>query len=425
MSQNLARVTKSTPAWPMPSESELQAIQKNSALGSIFAEIRREAATRIDKRALPEANHELWRYTKPEFFSLQTLSDQHSVKFELRTLVGPGSLPKGMELYLGEKASSESSKDLRYVLGAKDSDSSWSALSDLHTSFCSAYAYLKIGKEVKSTEPVLLSQIVSDAALTNSASPLIVISVERGAQACLVEDLDFEQIGLYFPRIEIILGDGAQLEFLSLQRLGAKSHYLARHRLHCGRDAFARITHLNVGAEVSRVDFDCRLYQAGASVELFAFYLADGKRHIDYHPVQEHLAPHCRSELFYKGVLKDSARSVYYGYIKVAEGAQKTDAYQANRNLLLSSDARADSIPNLNIKANDVKCSHGSSVGQVGGDELFYLMSRGLNQAQAERLLVEGFFEELIGRIKNPVLQEFASRAILEPLDGRDNRSGR
>jgi Fe-S cluster assembly protein SufD len=177
--------------------------------------------------------------------------------------------------------------------------------------------------------------------------------------------------------------------------------------------------HLAIGAKLSRVDIDLKMYEPGASVDLVGAYLVDGKRHADLHPTQFHLAPHCRSDLFTKGVIKDSARSVYYGYIRVAEGAQRTDAYQTNRNLLLSPSARADSIPNLEIKANDVRCSHGASVSSVSAEDMFYLMARGLSRNSAEELLVEGFLSELLTRVKHPVLHGWLSALVTEQLARR------
>ncbi|RIL10198.1 MAG: Fe-S cluster assembly protein SufD [Proteobacteria bacterium] len=201
-----------------------------------------------------------------------------------------------------------------------------------------------------------------------------------------------------------------------MQRLGPASTYLARHRFHLLRDSSLNSFHLCLGGKTARLDLDCKLYQEGASADLHSLYLVDKRRHADIHTTQMHLAPNCRSDLYCKGVLKDQARSVYYGFIKVAEGAQKTDAYQTNRNLVLSHEARADTIPNLEIKANDVKCSHGASVGQVSQDELFYLMTRGLSRDRAERLLVEGFFEDLLSRLKDQALHDLVSQMILKRL---------
>jgi Fe-S cluster assembly protein SufD len=142
----------------------------------------------------------------------------------------------------------------------------------------------------------------------------------------------------------------------------------------------------------------------------------DGTQHIDLDTTQEHDAPHATSDLFFKGVLSEQSRSVWRGVIRVAEGAQKTDAYQENRNLVLSSRAHADSIPGLEIKANDVRCTHGATIGRVDPEELYYLMSRGLDRAAAERLIVEGFFVDAFQRISSTTLRERVQETLLAKL---------
>jgi len=149
---------------------------------------------------------------------------------------------------------------------------------------------------------------------------------------------------------------------------------------------------------------------------LTALHVGDKKQHMAFHSVQSHLAPHCRSDLMCKNAMKNTARSVYYGYIRVAEKAHQTDAYQTNRNLLLSPLARADSIPNLEIKANDVKCSHGASVSQVSDEELFYFQSRGLTKMQAEQLLTEGFFHDVLSRLSHQPIREQLSNEVFSKL---------
>ena len=137
----------------------------------------------------------------------------------------------------------------------------------------------------------------------------------------------------------------------------------------------------------------------GAEVYVHGFMFGDGRQHFDLHTLQKHLVDHTTSDLLIKGCLKDRARSIYQGLIQVAEGAQRTDAYQANRNLLLSDTARADSIPGLEILANDVRCTHGATIGTVDEEQMFYLMTRGLPRNQAQRLIVEGFFTPVLDRI--------------------------
>ncbi|HEY6866788.1 MAG TPA: SufD family Fe-S cluster assembly protein, partial [Candidatus Eisenbacteria bacterium] len=137
----------------------------------------------------------------------------------------------------------------------------------------------------------------------------------------------------------------------------------------------------------------------GAQVFVHGFMFGEARQHFDLHTLQQHLADHTTSDLLIKGCLKDRARSVYQGLIQVAEGAQRTDAYQANRNLLLSETARADSIPGLEILANDVRCTHGATIGTVDDEQMYYLMARGLPRNQAQRLIVEGFFAPVLDRI--------------------------
>ena len=144
----------------------------------------------------------------------------------------------------------------------------------------------------------------------------------------------------------------------------------------------------------------------GANAFVHGFMFGDSRQHFHLHTLQRHLKPNCTSDLLIKGCLKDKARSVYQGLIQVAEGAQKTNAYQANRNLLLSDQARADSIPGLEILANDVRCTHGATLGHVGSEHLFYLMARGLPRVEAERLVVEAFFEPVLERIPLESLRE-------------------
>jgi len=149
-----------------------------------------------------------------------------------------------------------------------------------------------------------------------------------------------------------------------------------------------------------------------ALAEMLGIFFADGDQFFDHHTWQLHESPYATSDLEFKGALKDSARSVYSGLIKVSEGAQKTDAYQQNRNLVLSRQARADSIPNLEIGANDVRCTHGATVSQVVPEHIFYLQARGIPYTEAQKLIVEGFFRPVIDRIPVEEIQSFLENAI-------------
>jgi Fe-S cluster assembly protein SufD len=145
--------------------------------------------------------------------------------------------------------------------------------------------------------------------------------------------------------------------------------------------------------------------------------LADGEQHFDHRSAQEHVAPNCKSDLLYKGALRDHSRAVYSGWVYVRPGAQKTDAMQTSRNIVLSEHAKADAIPNLEIEANDVKCGHAASVGPVDDEAIFYLQSRGIPHDEAERLIVSGFFQEVLDRVRITEVREGAEAAIDAELD--------
>jgi Fe-S cluster assembly protein SufD len=149
---------------------------------------------------------------------------------------------------------------------------------------------------------------------------------------------------------------------------------------------------------------------------MLGLYFGDGSQHFDHNTSQDHIAGHANSDLLYKGALDDASRAVFRGIIRVWPGAQQTDAYQTNRNLLLSPEARADSLPNLEIQADDVKCSHGATVGQLDQESLFYLMSRGLTRSQAERLVVLGFLGEVLSRLPLGGVTEKVTKVIERKL---------
>jgi Fe-S cluster assembly protein SufD len=174
---------------------------------------------------------------------------------------------------------------------------------------------------------------------------------------------------------------------------------------------------VGLGASVSRVDLNARLLGPGANSDMLGLYFGDADQHFDFNTSQDHIAPNTSSDLLYKGALDGASRSVFRGIIRVHPGAQQTDAYQTNRNLLLSGKARADSLPNLEIEADDVKCSHGATVGELDAEAKFYLMSRGLDRITAERLVVLGFLGEVLAKLPLGGVVEKVTKVIEEKLD--------
>jgi Fe-S cluster assembly protein SufD len=259
---------------------------------------------------------------------------------------------------------------------------------------------LYVPEGVRLDLPVRVTRWVSQEGVALFSRTLIV--AERGSQVSFVDEVlseDMEKQTLVSNAVEVFARDGAQVQYVSLQRLGHGPFYQSSQRTLAQRDSTLDTLNVSMGASVSRVDLNAKLLGPGANSDMLGLYFGDDNQHFDHNTSQDHLAPNTSSDLLYKGALDDSSRAVFRGIIRVHPNAQKTDAYQTNRNLLLSANARADSLPNLEIQADDVKCSHGATVGQLDEESRFYLMSRGLSREQAERLVVMGFLGEVMSRL--------------------------
>jgi Fe-S cluster assembly protein SufD len=212
--------------------------------------------------------------------------------------------------------------------------------------------------------------------------------------------------------VEIVVGQAAKVEYVSVQNLSRSTWHFASHHARVEQDAELDWVTGGFGSAKGKVRIQNDLAGAGATSRVTGAYFADGTQHLDYDTFQEHIAPSTTSDFAFKGALRDTARAVWRGMIRVEEGAQKTNAYQENRNLLLSKTAHADSIPGLEIMANDVRCTHGATLGQVDREQLFYLMTRGLSRAEAERLIVRGFFQDVLDRVELEPVREALAAAL-------------
>ena len=225
---------------------------------------------------------------------------------------------------------------------------------------------LYVPPNVKLDLPVRATRWLSHAGSAVFARTLIV--AEPGSQVSYVEELlseDFDKRTLVSSAVEVIARDGARIQYVSVQRLGQGVFCQSAQRTLAHRDSKLDTLNVNLGASVTRLDLNAQLLGAGAHSEMLGLYFGDQDQHFDHNTSQDHIAPDTGSDLLYKGALDDRSRAAFRGIIRVHPGAQGTDAYQTNRNLLLSDEARADSLPNLEIEADDVKCSHGASVGQL------------------------------------------------------------
>jgi Fe-S cluster assembly protein SufD len=251
----------------------------------------------------------------------------------------------------------------------------------------------------------------------------VLVVLEQGAAATFVYEAasptEAEGSALHAAIVELSVAQDAQLRFVELQNLGEHTWNFTHERTRVERDGRIDWIFGAVGSQLTKTFSDLDLAGEGSEGRISGFYFASGRQHLDHDTQQNHLAPNTTSDLLYKGALIERSRSVWQGMIYVAPGAQKTDGYQANRNLVLSKNARADSIPGLEIMADDVRCTHGATVGQLEEEPIFYLMSRGLPRTEAERMVIDGFFSPIMDRIPFERVRERFTRMIDDKLGVR------
>jgi Fe-S cluster assembly protein SufD len=270
----------------------------------------------------------------------------------------------------------------------------------LNSAFWTGGAFLYVPKDVKVEVPMRVYRWITEGGTAVGGRLLVV--AEQGAQVAIVEELgsdDLAKTALSVGAAEIFAQESATVIYTQVQRYGRGVAHLSTDRLIAGRDARITTLYTAFGGDLGRTDVQCRMQAPGSHVDMLGLYIADGTQHFDHQTLQDHLAPHASSNLLFKGALNDTGRSVFRGLIRVHPKAQRTDAYQTNRNLILSDGARADSLPNLEIQADDVRCSHAATVGQLDEEEVFYLLSRGIPKAEAVRLVVFGFFGEVLEQL--------------------------
>jgi len=243
----------------------------------------------------------------------------------------------------------------------------------------------------------------------------LVVVVEEGARASLIEEYasPTSDTEAYSNAVtELFVEPAAKLEYVSLQNLSHETWHFATHHARVERDAELDWVAGGFGSKRGKTWIQNDLNGRGATSRVTGAYFADGTQHLDYDTFQEHIAPDCESDFHFKGALRDEATAVWRGMIRVEKDAQKTNAYQECRNLMLSPTTHAVPIPGLEILANDVRCTHGATVGRVNREDLFYLMSRGLKRPEAERLIVRGFFQDVLDRIELEPVRDAVTAAL-------------
>jgi Fe-S cluster assembly protein SufD len=291
-------------------------------------------------------------------------------------------------------------------------DPKYDRFAALHAAFWTGGNLLYVPRGVAIDSPLHIQSVLSDGA-ADLGHTLVIL--EDGADATLMAEMVSAAptaTGMHCGGVELILKPGAALRFVGLQDWSHNVWYFSHQKALVDRDAALQWTVGGLGSRLAKVNQHVELIGPGATSHVHGVIFAQHKQHLSYHTLQHHRAPQCTSDFLYKAALQDQARTVWRGMIKVDKGAQKTDGYQRNDNLMLSRQCRADSIPGLEIEADDVRCTHGSTSGRVDEELIFYARSRGLTRKEAIRLIVAGFFQQVFDRITIPSVRESLARAI-------------
>ena len=290
----------------------------------------------------------------------------------------------------------------------------------LNTALFAGGLFVSIPRGVSLKTPIQL-QFVSEpvkAGVPAAVFPRVLIVGEENSSATIIESYRATAEGVYLTNaiVDLVLSEGSRFQHYKVQRESAGASHIATTRADLGPKASYETTTINFGAALSRHDIHVTMDHEGASCSVDGLYMVEGSQHTDTHSVIDHRRPHCTSRQLYKGILDGKSRAVFNGKVFVRHGAQQTDAQQTNKNLLLSSEAQIDTKPQLEIYADDVKCTHGAAVGQLEPDELFYLESRGINPALAKNILTYGFAGEVIEKIQIESIRRELDEAVLNRL---------
>jgi Fe-S cluster assembly protein SufD len=279
-----------------------------------------------------------------------------------------------------------------------------------------AFVLIRRGVEVAAPIHLLFTSSIENG-MTPASFPRVVVIAEENSSATIVESYTGDREAYFTDTVvSVVVADGARIEHYKVQSESAAAFHVASTFATAGRNASYESTNINLGALLSRHDIAVTFQHEGASCAVDGLYLIGGDQHSDTHSVIDHASAHCTSRQLYKGVLDGKSHAVFNGKVFVRHGAQQTDAQQTNKNLLLSGEARVDTKPQLEIFADDVKCTHGAAVGQLNDDELFYLESRGINPGLARNMLTYGFAEEVIEKIKIDSIKKELDQAVMSSL---------
>lgn len=291
-------------------------------------------------------------------------------------------------------------------------DPDYDKFAALHAACWSGGQFLYVPRGVVIDRPIHLGSVLSDGG-TDTTHTLIVL--DEGAEATVLHEsnsVSQNAAGLHLGAIELIQRPGSHLRYVNMQEWGHKTYNFAQQKAQVDRDATLQWTLAAMGSLLTKVNQSVDLVGPGANSQVNGVMFTEGRQHVAYHTLQHHKSPNCRSDFLYKAAQQDKSRTVWRGMIKVDKDAQKTDGYQRNDNLVLSRASRADSIPGLEIEADDVRCTHGSTTAKVDEEQIFYSQCRGFTRDEATRMIVSGFFQQIFDRITIESVRNALAAAI-------------
>jgi len=445
-------MTAETYVQKSPYEQDFRLLQENQLDSRPWlVHLRENAMARFEDLGFPSTKDEEWKYTNVTSIARTDFTTWRSTEFgdsgaeliELAEFSAPeardsqlvfvdgqlrddlsslGDLPEGVTAVdLARALDDDRFSEIVRMHLARHADYVANGFIALNTAFVSQGAFVYIPKGVSVTAPLHLLFITDTNDKSRVTFPRVLVIAEENSNATLIESYLSTGDSQYFTNavVEIVLGDGARLEHYKIQRESTDAFHVATTAADLGPNSTYDTTTITFGAQLSRHDVHVTMDHEGSECWVDGLYLVTGAQHTDTHSVIDHRKPHCTSHQLYKGILDGKSRAVFNGKVFVRHDAQKTDAMQTNKNLLLSNEARVDTKPQLEILADDVKCAHGAAVGQIEPDELFYLETRGIHPDLARNLLTYGFAEEVIGKIKIDSIREQLDGAVLHRLNAR------
>ena len=378
--------------------------------------LRRESFEEFKKHGLPTRKEEYWKYSDPSIISNIELEFVSSGQYEDRNydviLVNGKIVKKFKDCQMGDI-----SEGLRNgILGEDLLEKKDKPFLNLNNAFAINGCYLIL--ESTSRQTIRILNLITNEGKTQAVYPRCIVLAKRNSETLIFEEFRIMGNGTNFVNsvTDVIVEDGANLEHIIIDDFAKNTYHVANVCVKQCKDSNFVSHNFSMGKKFARRDFNVELNQSGANCNLFGLYFVDKENHIDHHTTIEHKEANCNSNEHYKGILSGKSTGVFNGRIHVHPDAQKTDAIQKNQNLLLSDDAIIHTKPELEIYADDVKCTHGATVGQLDEKGLFYLRSRGLNRKEAQQILIRAYVNEIIENVSDEKIRSELMELILDRL---------